>query len=99
MSTWQLQEAKARLSEVIQSAQTEGPQIITRRGEKTAVVLNMEDWQRMEEWRRINPPASIQPPQKRLTNAELLAFLQSAPDFEIPDRHAERLKKRRKRSA
>lgn len=37
-STWQLQEAKNKLSEVIRRAREEGPQTITVRGE-TAVVV------------------------------------------------------------
>lgn len=37
-STWQLQEAKNKLSEVIRRAREEGPQIITVRGEPAAVV-------------------------------------------------------------
>jgi antitoxin Phd len=37
---WQLQEAKARFSEVIKKAQSEGPQHITVRGTSTAVVLS-----------------------------------------------------------
>lgn len=39
MTEWQLQEAKARLSEVIKKAAVEGPQRITVRGEPAAVVL------------------------------------------------------------
>ena len=37
-STWQLQEAKNKLSEVIRRAREEGPQTITVRGEPAAVV-------------------------------------------------------------
>ncbi len=37
-STWQLQEAKNKLSEVIRRAREEGPQTITVRGEEAAVV-------------------------------------------------------------
>ncbi|MCX7049774.1 MAG: type II toxin-antitoxin system Phd/YefM family antitoxin [Candidatus Sumerlaeota bacterium] len=44
---WQLQEAKNRFSEVVNRAQTEGPQTITRRGKETAVILSMEDYQAM----------------------------------------------------
>jgi antitoxin Phd len=44
MSSWQLQEAKTRLSEVIGNAQTQGPQIITRHGAERAVVLSIEDY-------------------------------------------------------
>ena len=42
--TWQLQEAKARLSEVIKKAQAEGPQHITVRGTSTAVVLSDSEY-------------------------------------------------------
>jgi antitoxin Phd len=45
--TWQLQEAKNRLSEVIEEALAQGPQIITRRGVETAVVLSYADFRRM----------------------------------------------------
>jgi len=42
--TWQLQQAKTRLSELIEDAHTRGPQIITRHGAERAVVLSMEDY-------------------------------------------------------
>lgn len=42
MTTWQVQEAKIRLSELIELAYKEGPQIITRHGAKRAVVLSIE---------------------------------------------------------
>ena len=99
MSTWQLQEAKARFSELIQTAQTEGPQIITRRGINTAVIVPMSEWERVAALRSTSTPSDPQLPKIQLTNAEFLKLLQSAPDFEIPDRHAERLKKQRKRLA
>jgi len=44
MATWQVQEAKARLSEVIDRARTEGPQTITRHGAERAIVLSIEDY-------------------------------------------------------
>ncbi|MHB1675123.1 MAG: type II toxin-antitoxin system Phd/YefM family antitoxin [Acidobacteriaceae bacterium] len=44
MAVWQVQEAKTRLSEVIEQASTEGPQIITRHGSERAVILSMEDY-------------------------------------------------------
>lgn len=37
--TWQLQEAKNRLSEVIQAAERNGPQTITRHGEPVVLVV------------------------------------------------------------
>lgn len=44
--TWQLQEAKNKLSEVVSRAQTEGPQTITVRGKEVAVVVSLEEHRR-----------------------------------------------------
>jgi len=44
---WQLQDAKARLSEVIKKAQAEGPQHITVRGASTAVVLSETEYEQL----------------------------------------------------
>ncbi len=44
MATWQVQQAKARFTEVIEEATTSGPQIITRHGTERAVVLSMNDY-------------------------------------------------------
>ena len=41
---WQLQQAKNRLSEVVDAAIHNGPQVITRRGAETAVVLSYADY-------------------------------------------------------
>ena len=46
-NTWQLQEAKSKFSEVIDKALKRGPQIITRRGKETAVLLSVEDYKRL----------------------------------------------------
>ncbi len=44
---WQLQDAKARFSEVIKRAAEQGAQIVTVRGHDTAVVLSMADYERL----------------------------------------------------
>jgi len=44
MTVWPLQEAKTRLSEVIERAHTEGPQMVTRHGAERAVILSVEDY-------------------------------------------------------
>lgn len=41
---WQLQDAKDQFSKVVQKARHEGPQIVTLRGERTAVVLSAHDY-------------------------------------------------------
>ena len=46
---WQLQEAKQKLSEVIEKALQEGPQVVTRRGEEVVVILSMEEFRRLRE--------------------------------------------------
>lgn len=42
---WTVAEAKAKLSEVIERAQS-SPQTITRNGKPSAVVVSVEEWQR-----------------------------------------------------
>jgi len=43
---WTVAEAKAKFSEVIDRAQSDGPQTITRNGRTTAVVVAAEEWER-----------------------------------------------------
>ncbi len=45
-ATWAVAEAKARFSEVINRALADGPQTITRKGQKAVVVVSAEEWQR-----------------------------------------------------
>lgn len=45
--TWQLQEAKSKFSEVVEKAIHDGPQRITKWGKDVAVVLSIEDYERM----------------------------------------------------
>jgi len=47
MHTWQMQEAKARLSEVVKLAESEGPQDITLHGRSVAVVLSREAFEQL----------------------------------------------------
>lgn len=42
---WQLQEAKNRLSQLVNQASKIGPQVITVRGKPAAVVLSVEEYQ------------------------------------------------------
>ncbi len=46
---WTVAEAKAKFSEIIERAMSEGPQTITRRGRTAAVVVGAEEWQRKTE--------------------------------------------------
>ncbi|MDF1580355.1 MAG: type II toxin-antitoxin system Phd/YefM family antitoxin [Desulfuromonadales bacterium] len=44
---WQLQEAKNRLSQVVNSALHDGPQTITLRGKPAVVVVAFDEYQRL----------------------------------------------------
>ncbi len=44
MRTWQLQEAKNKLSQVVDEAIATGPQVITRHGQEVAIVISSEDF-------------------------------------------------------
>jgi antitoxin Phd len=45
--TWQLQTAKARFSELFRSARSEGPQIITRQGKESVVIISEEQYDQL----------------------------------------------------
>ncbi|MEA1674055.1 type II toxin-antitoxin system Phd/YefM family antitoxin [Nitrospirillum sp. BR 11163] len=46
-TTWKLEDAKARFSEVVRRARTEGPQTVTTRGRDPVVVIAVEDLARL----------------------------------------------------
>ncbi len=43
---WTVAEAKAKFSEVLDRALSDGPQTITRNGKTTAVIVSAEEWGR-----------------------------------------------------
>lgn len=47
MRRWQLQDAKARFSEVVKSSREDGPQEITVHGRPAAVLLAKEDYDKL----------------------------------------------------
>lgn len=47
MHAWQMQDAKARLSEVVKDAERQGPQKITLHGRPVAVVLSCTEYDRL----------------------------------------------------
>lgn len=46
--SWQIQEAKAKFSELIRTVQTKGPQTITHHGREEAVVLSKKEYDRLK---------------------------------------------------
>jgi antitoxin Phd len=45
---WPVYDAKARFSELLDAALKEGPQVVTRRGVETAVLVPIEEWKRLK---------------------------------------------------
>ncbi len=48
MTSWQLQTAKARFSELIRTVKSRGPQSISLHGRQEAVVISMRDYRRLK---------------------------------------------------
>ena len=59
---WQVQDAKARFSKLLETSLAEGPQIVTKRGVETAVLVPIEQWRRLES---VTRPASRIPRVRR----------------------------------
>ncbi len=78
MQTWPVQDAKARFSEFLDACLADGPQMVTRRGAETAVLMPVDEWRRLQ--------AAARPSLKQL----LLSDVARA-DFVLPERgHARR---------
>lgn len=48
MAKWHVKDAKSRFSELLERADAEGPQVITRHGKDRAVVLSMAAYRALE---------------------------------------------------
>ena len=49
---WAVQDAKSRFSELLDTTIAEGPQIVTKRGVETAVLVPIEQWRQLERMAR-----------------------------------------------
>lgn len=77
MKSWAVQDAKARFSEFLEACLEDGPQVVTRRGAAAAVLVRLDDWQRLQE--------AARPSLKTLLLAAEARF-----DFPLPPRGAVR---------
>ena len=48
MATWPVQDAKARFSELLEATIRKGPQVVTRRGIETAILVPIQEWRRLQ---------------------------------------------------
>jgi prevent-host-death family protein len=49
---WQVYDAKARFSELLETTLKEGPQIVTRRGVEAAVLVPIGEWKQLKNGKR-----------------------------------------------
>jgi antitoxin Phd len=49
MDSLQVQDAKARFSELLDKTLKKGPQVVTRRGVAAAVLVPIEEWERLQQ--------------------------------------------------
>ena len=47
-NVWQVQDAKARFSELLAKSLADGPQIVTKRGVEAAILVPIEQWRRLQ---------------------------------------------------
>jgi antitoxin Phd len=73
MKVWPVQDAKARFSELLDTCLREGPQIVTKRGAETAVLVPVDDWRRLQR-------------SARPTLKELLLADEPRAEFQLPTR-------------
>lgn len=84
-AAWQVQDAKARFSELLDASLTEGPQIITRRGAEIAAVVPIEQWRRLE--------SAVPSLKELLLDPPVVTEGQSPPRSELHVRPADRLER------
>jgi antitoxin Phd len=71
-NTWPVQDAKARFSELLEAATKHGPQLVTKRGIETAMLVPIEEWNRMKESRQTTLKELLLSPQARFEPGSLL---------------------------
>jgi prevent-host-death family protein len=77
MNVWPVQDAKARFSEFLDACLAEGPQMVTRRGLETAVLVPAAEWRRLQ--------SAARPSLKQLLMSDV-----ARTDFLMPPRGAAR---------
>jgi prevent-host-death family protein len=68
VDSWQVQDAKARFSEFLDATVKKGPQIVTRRGVETAVLVPIQEWIRLQRAARPSLKALLLAPDPRFDN-------------------------------
>lgn len=81
-TSWSVQNAKAKFSELLETTIQSEPQIITKRGQEVAVLVSIEEWQCLK--------AQAKPSLKEL----LLSDIARTDDLVLPSRDKQETKRR-----
>ena len=81
--TWQVQEAKAKFSEFLTASVEDGPQIVTKRGIETAVLVDINEWRLLQRRQRRSLKEWLLAPEAR--TEELVPPRRGFPMRHIPD--------------
>lgn len=73
MRHWPVQDAKAHFSELLETCLTEGPQVVSKRGEPKAVMISLAEWEDLQK-------------RAKLTLKEMLLTPEPSFDLDLPDR-------------
>jgi prevent-host-death family protein len=65
MQSWPVQDAKARFSELLETCLRDGPRIVTKRGAEKAVLVSMDEWQRLQRGSKRTLKELLLPPEAR----------------------------------
>jgi prevent-host-death family protein len=68
VTSWQVQDAKARFSEFLEASIKEGPQVATRRGVEAAVLVPIEELRRLQRASRPSLKQLLLAPEPRFEN-------------------------------
>lgn len=82
---WQVQDAKARFSAFLEASLTEGPQIVSKRGVKAAVLVSIDQWRRLQAMAKPDLKDLLLAPEARtdeLTPPREQVRYRAAPEFE-----------------
>jgi prevent-host-death family protein len=82
--TWSLAEAKAKFSEVVEKARTDGPQHVTRNGKEAVVVVAADEWKRATGGGKSFIEALLNPAVRVLSDEEAETLFARDPDIGRP---------------
>lgn len=71
-NVWPVQDAKAHFSEMLEAASKHGPQLVTKRGIETAILVPIEEWKRVKDSRKPTLKELLLSPEARFDFGDLI---------------------------